>query len=143
MYGQNWEFNSALYGALSMVFNGSEWLRIGLFAFVVLFSIYQGRVQNDLLRCAYVVIACSLLLTPTFYPWYLCWLVPFLCFYPNRAWMYLTGAIVASYWVLVRFDAAGVWNPGWAVLVIEYVPFFALLALDAYRISRKRMKTWA
>ncbi len=142
VYGQNWEFNSALYGALSMVFNGSEWVRIGLFAFVILFSIYQGRAQSDLLRCAYGVIACSLLFTPTFYPWYLCWLVPFLCFYPNRAWIYLTGAIVASYWVLVRFDAAGVWNPGWAVLAIEYVPFFALLAWDAYRISRKRRKTW-
>ena len=103
---------------------------------VAAFALFQGYRQDDLVRCSYLVVACGLLLTPTLYPWYLCWIVPFLCFYPNRAWLYLTGAVGASYWVWVEYNATGNWDPGMSVLVIEYAPFFALLAWGALNQRR-------
>ena len=37
------------------------------------------------------------------------WIVPFLCFYPNYAWILLTGLIMLSYHVLIRYMADGIW----------------------------------
>ena len=98
-----------------------------------IFAVYQGYRQRDVVRYAYLVTGCALLVSPTLYPWYLCWLIPFLCFYISRAWLFLTGAAALSYMVWPVFQETGAWRVGWGVLVIEYVPFFVLLILDAYR----------
>ena len=74
-----------------------------------------------------------ILLSPTVYPWYLVWIVPFLCVYPNRAWLLFTGLVALSYWVWVVYDATGVWALPGGLLALEYVPFYGLLVWDATR----------
>lgn len=68
---------------------------------------------------------------PTLHPWYLVWLVPAMVFYPQRAWLLLTGTVVFSYWVLGGYAVTGEWvEPKW-VRWLEYAPFYALLAWDS------------
>ncbi len=136
VYGDNWKFNPAVYSALGAVFGDAGWIRYGLYAVVALFSIIQGYRQNDLLRCSFLIVGCALLLTPTLYPWYLCWIIPFLCFYPSRAWLYLSGAIAASYWVWVVYNTTGRWEPGAITIMIEYIPFFVLLLWEGFGARR-------
>ncbi len=133
VYGRHWSFNSFGYVVALRVIGVSEVVRVGLAVLVILFAVYQGYRQRDVVRYAYLVTGCALLVSPTLYPWYLCWLIPFLCFYASRAWLFLTGAIALSYMVWPVFRETGVWRIGWGVLLIEYVPFFVLLILDAYR----------
>jgi hypothetical protein len=133
VYGRHWEFNSFGYAVAVRMFKMPELVRLGLAALAILFAFYQGHRQRDIVRYAYLVTGCALLVTPTMYPWYLCWVVPFLCFYVDRSWLYLTGAVVLSYTVWPAFRETGVWRVGWGLLLIEYVPFFILLVLDAYR----------
>ena len=66
------------------------------------------------------------------------WIVPFLCFYRNRAWILFTGLVCLSYWVWEVFPVEGAWELPRRVYVLEYAPFYALLAYDAVRGRRKR-----
>ncbi|MDH3215682.1 MAG: hypothetical protein OEN01_05240 [Candidatus Krumholzibacteria bacterium] len=133
VYGRQWEFNSLIYTAARQLSWSPDWIRLTLMAVVVLFALYQGYRLNDLVRYSYRVLGIALLLSPTIYPWYLCWIVPFLCFHPSRAWLLLTGAIVISYWVWVSFAATGNWEVGIRLLLIEYVPFLSILVYESYR----------
>jgi hypothetical protein len=142
VYSRHWEFNSLVFGVMRLFVEDPRAIRIVLVGIVVLFAFYQSYRQKDLLRYAYLVTGSTLVLSPTVYPWYLCWIVPFLCFYPSRAWLFLTGAVVLSYTVWPYFHDSGVWEVSWVVMLIEYTPFFGLLAYDAARrIKAKQTMT--
>ncbi|MBI5782484.1 MAG: hypothetical protein HZA69_01940, partial [Gammaproteobacteria bacterium] len=94
------------------------------------------RSGAPVLQGALWLIGAALLLTSTLYPWYLLWLLPFLCFYPQRAWILLTGLVMLSYHVLVRYVAGGAWEESWWVRLVIYVPFFALWLNDTWRSRR-------
>ena len=63
--------------------------------------------------------------TPVLHPWYVAFLVPFLCVYPNLGWLLFTGTVFLAYHVLPGWLGEGVWEErGW-VKVVEYLPFYA------------------
>lgn len=140
LYGTHWEFNSLVFAVARAFFDDTFAIRVALAAILALFSLYQGYRRKDIMRYSYYVIGCALLLSPTVYPWYLCWIVPFLCFHSSRAWLYLSGAVVLSYWVWVTYPATGVWGVGWKILLIQYGPFLAILLLEVLR-NRTRDKS--
>ena len=70
-----------------------------------------------------------LLLSPTLYPWYLLWILPFAAKRQNAAFLYLSFAIPLSYALL--FPPPGI--PAGFVLAAEYVPFAILLVLGLRR----------
>ncbi len=137
-YGTWWEFNSLLFSVLRRVFGSPDRIHFALVALVGAYALWQGYRRRDLMQFAYRVVACSLLLSPTVYPWYITWVVPFLCFYSSRAWLFFGGAVMASYWVWVGFPATGLWEVGWAPLLIQYIPFYMLLGYDARQGRRRR-----
>jgi hypothetical protein len=133
LYGAEWSFNGLAYAAVVGVWDHPAGARLLLAAALAAFALWQAWRQADLARYAFLVIGCALLLAPTLYPWYLAWIVPFLCLFPNRAWILLTGLVFASYWVWVGFAESGQWRLPGAVWALEYVPFAALLVYDALR----------
>ena len=137
-YGARWEFNSTVFPLLRLVVGDAARVRGILLLTLAAFAVYEGHRQKDLTRYAFLVVGCALLLTPTLYPWYLCWIIPFLCFSPSLAWIYLTGIVAASYSVWMTSPATGVWNPGVGILVLEYAPFYALLVVEGVRSLRRR-----
>ena len=84
------------------------------------------------------------LLSPVGDPWYLCWVVPFLCLHPWRPWILLTGLIPLYYLgFFVEYHFPGpqgtrVWT---IIKLIEYVPFYGLLLWETVRQSRHGMPT--
>ncbi len=139
-YGAEWEFNASLFSLLRSAFGGAAWVRAGLVVALVLFAFIQGRRQEDLSRFAFLVVGCALLLSPTLYPWYVCWILPFLCFSLSPAWLYLSGMVAASYAVWMTYPITGGWTPGTAVLVLEYAPFYGLLLWEGARPRGRRAK---
>jgi alpha-1,6-mannosyltransferase len=138
VYGRHWNFNSVLFTGLEGLSISPDLIRATILLITALFAIYQGYRQTDFSRFAFLVIGCALLLSPTVYPWYVCWIVPFLCVFASWGWLFFSGAVVISYTVWHVYAQTGTWQvPAWA-LAIEYVPFFALLACDAYRARRLR-----
>lgn len=67
------------------------------------------------------------------HPWYVLWMVPFLCVRPSSPWLYFSGAVVLSY---VEYLVPSGGLPWWAWLG-EYGPLYALLAVGAWRTARR------
>lgn len=135
---QHWRFNDSLF---ALVYWGTGSLPVTRFVVVACFLalvVAVVRLDWPLPRAVMTVLGGMFLLTSTLEPWYLLWIVPFLCLYPNRAWLLLTGLIMLSYEVLVRFNSDGLWveNP-WIGFAI-FVPFFLLLAGDAAAHALRR-----
>ena len=91
----------------------------------------------DPLRVLFVILSVFTLFSPTLHPWYLLWILPFLPFFPNPAWLCLSGLVVLSYEVLGRYVHLGVWEEQIWVRWLEFVPFYLLLV--AVPILRKRL----
>ncbi|HKA36832.1 MAG TPA: hypothetical protein VKH43_08430 [Thermoanaerobaculia bacterium] len=79
-------------------------------------------------------LAALLLLSPTLYPWYLLWILPFAAKGRNPAFLYLSFAVPLSY--ALAFPLPGV--PAGLVLAAEYVPFAVLLLLGVRRSETAR-----
>ena len=91
--------------------------------------------RNDaVLKFAFMAIGTFLILAPTVHPWYLTWIVPFLCFNNSWAWIVLTGTVVFYYFMnhnlfstLIEYNNEWVWQEVHWLKLPEYVPFYGLL----------------
>ncbi len=90
----------------------------------------NGGEAAGMTRAGALAIGTYLLLVPTsMHPWYVLWIVPFLCFQPWPAWLYWSGAVTLSYMSYVVEPAPIPW---WAWLA-EYGPLYALLLHSGWR----------
>ena len=126
VFYRKWWFNDSLFSVLYKVLGGAEPARRFGFVSVCLIAGFCLVKKYDVYRSLLIVYGAVLLFSPVVHPWYLCWLLPFLIFRPNPAWLFLSGWIMISY--LIRyFYPDGVWpRVLWLKLVI-YVPFYAML----------------
>ncbi|MBI3449526.1 MAG: hypothetical protein HY049_11510 [Acidobacteria bacterium] len=90
------------------------------------------RRWDDPCREILALLGGALLLSPTLHPWYLLWIAPFLPIVPRRSWLWLTfAAPLLSYPMMAA--RAGDADPLAWLAAVEYVPFFALLAIESAR----------
>jgi len=102
------------------------------------------RYNNDsVLRFSFFAIGAFLILSPTVHPWYLTWIVPFLCFNNNWAWLALTGTIVFYYFMnhalfsrLIEYNNEWVWQEVHWLKLPEYLPFYGLLIYNYWRKTK-------
>ena len=91
----------------------------------------------EFIRGIFWIMALVFLLSPVQNPWYLSWVVPFLCIFPERSWITLTG-LVGLYYLDFYFDYQelekfSLWIP-W----VEYLPFYFLLSLEFRKNQNKK-----
>ena len=85
------------------------------------------------MRRSFIVLAVTLLVVPTLFPWYLLWLLPLAAVVgrrPSWAFILLTGLVVFLYTFYISIQAYW-WTP-----LAEYVPFYVALAVE-YRQWRR------
>jgi len=96
----------------------------------------RGNIEmnNFVLNYAFVAIGTFLILIPTLHPWYLTWIIPFLCFNKNRAWILLTGTVICYYFMshelfskMIWYNDEWVWKEVHWLKLPEYIPFYVLL----------------
>lgn len=149
MYSRYWTFNASLFTLLDPVQTGLipnvatlpiNPLRLLVMLGIIGYALIAARQLESTDRLGTIrairnVLAAYLLLMPTVDPWYVCWLLPFLCFSPSRGLLLFTLTAVLSYWYYL-----GNVLPAW-VLWVEYVPVYLLLVWDwGEPIMRRR---WA
>ena len=85
--------------------------------------------NNFVLNYAFVAIGTFLILAPTLHPWYLTWIIPFLCFNKNRAWLILTGTVICYYFMnhelfskMIWYNDEWVWKEVHWLKLPEYLP---------------------
>ena len=85
------------------------------------------------MRRVLLAVAAFVVCTPTLYPWYLIWALPLLVLVPDLAIVSILLLAPLSYVVLIPWQERGAWTlPAWVTLA-EYAPFYAFLALGAWR----------
>ena len=152
-YAGGWERNHALFGALReatartlmdengfIPINPNSVVRVIIALGLAVTAIALGwQVRNrraHIPAAALTVAALLLLLSPTAYPWYYVWILPFLCIVPVRGLM-LLGVLLPFYYL--RFDMVDWGNAPvfdrWIVW-LEFGPVLALLAYDL--LTRRR-----
>ncbi len=92
----------------------------------------------DFVRGFFWIMALVFLLSPVQNPWYLCWIVPFLCIFPQRSLLTLTG-LVGFYYLDFYFDYQELQIYSQLIPWVEYLPFYFLLTLELWK-SRKQLR---
>ncbi len=133
VYGAEWHFNGLVFDLLLRILRDPRLTRGLLVLLLVVVVVHRALREKDVLRYGLVVIGAGLLLAPTLYPWYVSWIIPFLCFFPNRAWILFTGLVFVSYRVWGVFAVEGAWYLPWHNYLFEYLPFYGLLVYDFFR----------
>lgn len=126
-------FNLGLSAYLMKFFHTLDPLVIGkIFACALIVAsvvvwIKKKRSAIDSLRFAYVLAGLQVVLTSaSLQPWYVVWMIPFLCLFPSPAWLYFSLIVPFSY---LKYDSPQGILPEW-VRHMEYIPFFILLAVE-------------
>src|SRR5437667_1356360 len=78
------------------------------------------------------------MLSPTAFPWYFTWSVPFLCVYPCAPWLLMSVAAVLGYSPVVAYAAGQPYRDSPFILALEYVPVYLWLAIGLVRRARAR-----
>jgi hypothetical protein len=130
VYGDKWRFNDSLFSIVLYMTGSLEHAKLLIGAAFLLVTFVLFRLPPEPMKTAYTLTGAYLLLTPTLQPWYVVWIVPFLCLFPNRAWLLLTGLVAVSYHVLIQFVQTGLWKEAEWVRYVQYLPFYALLLAD-------------
>jgi len=148
-YGEQWEMNDALFmvfqwsldAALNLtgIFAGAAGTGARLLAFLVLagwtwrVTFRSGSLDlSALCRRSLLITAALFLLSPTQFPWYYLWLLPFLAIQPRGSLLLLT-ALLPLYYLRFYFKAVGdVGTFDNGIVWLEYAPVWLLLAREWY-----------
>jgi hypothetical protein len=154
IYIDKWIFNGSIFPVLVEIlksFNLStnpilvaKIVIIAVLSIALLYYIDKSRkYENDtfhLLKFAFLLTGLYLILSPTVHPWYVIWVIPFLCIFKSRSWILLSGSVILSYSVYIAYDTLGIWSEIWWVKIIEYVPFYLLLFYESKSIRNLLVK---
>jgi hypothetical protein len=127
-YQAIWQnYNPSLYAVL-LWFTGHAEIAAGIGEGIVLgLAIWAAARKVDPLRAAFLLVGAILMFAPNTYSWYVTWIVPLLCFFPNPAWLLLTILQFLSYKVLIEYQINGIWHFDPYFQWLTYAPFYALL----------------
>ncbi len=139
-YGRYWKYNSFIYRGLFELFNHEQIPKIilSLLFIAIYWKKWWETYRDDSLfsKSFIFIVACVLLFSPVFHPWYLVILLPGLVIYYSRAWIVLSGLIYLSYIILIKYYAQGVWKESAYVILSEYIPFYTLLIYDYFQSKK-------
>jgi hypothetical protein len=147
-FAERWETNSLLFPLLRAL-TGERWLAniiVGLaLAAVTLIILRRVDVRHEraFVWANFCVLGALFLLSPVGNPWYFLWLMPFLCCFPLRSWLLLSG-LLGLYYLSFYFIYRGAADAFRWVIWVEYGPFYALLLWEVLtqrtRCSPSRQK---
>jgi alpha-1,6-mannosyltransferase len=150
-YGRSWENNDSIFRILIFLsehsldilgyktFQKYAAARVAAASLTILWIVFlslKKPYEIDFFRRSLYIIAFVFLISPTEFPWYYTWLLPFLCLQPRLSLLILT-ALLPLYYLRYYLEPRGELNVFSDVLVwIEFVPVWVLLLLEWRRGKR-------
>ena len=133
-FERNWQDNNASLYTLLKIFSDSHEFAAGIGVGVTAgLAFWTALRKIEPTRAAFLILGSILIFSPNAYPWYFTWIIPFLCFNFNPAWLLLTILQFLSYKVLIEYQDYGIFNFDPRYLALTYIPFYALLLWQAVR----------
>jgi hypothetical protein len=127
-YARDWVNNGSLFHLLRFVAGSRAGGKV-LAALVVLAVVgYLAKRRAAPLWSSLVLTGGVVLVSPTAYPWYFTWSIPFLCFYPSAAWLLMSVTSVLAYTPAITYGAGEPLKNSLLMLTLEYGPVYFWLA---------------
>jgi len=137
-YFKDWCFNASVYAVLSAFFHNGLMLEKILLVILAAAGFWLARILDNLLAYVGLMVSAALIVSPVVYPWHVCWLLPFLCFYPFWSGILWSALVCLSYVVLsVYANTQSLVLSGW-VPWIEYGVVFSFLIMELMRWRRRQ-----
>lgn len=136
-YAHGWINNASLFLLLQFVARsklGAE-LIAGSIVFVAI--VYLEKKQAAPLWSSLILTGGVLLVSPTAYPWYFTWSIPFLCFYSSAPWLLMSVTCILAYTPAIANGADGPLQNSLLMLLLEYGPVYLWLGYHCWT-ARKR-----
>ncbi len=138
-YARDWVNNGSLFHLLRFV-AGSRAGGELLAALILLAAIgYLAKRRAEPLWSSLVLTGGVLLLSPTAFPWYFTWSIPFLCFYPSSAWLLMSVTSVLAYTPAIAYGAGEPLKNSLLMLSLEYGPVYLWLAYYCWAARRTKL----
>lgn len=134
-YAQRWRGNDSMFYLIERMmelFNenpehAAKLVAVGLLAVTVVWlTLRKPTTHIAFIKSVFITLAAVLLLSPTVYPWYVAWSVPFLCFMFSPGWFIFTGTVILGY--LMSLYGHPLW-----LRVAEYLPVYAVFVFSILR----------
>lgn len=134
-YAEHWRGNDSLFYLLEWVTglftsnpeHAAKLVTLGLLAILMAWlTLRKPKGPMPLVKSVFITLAAVLLLSPTVYPWYVAWSVPFLCFIFSPGWFIFTGTVILCYLMSLYG------NPLW-LRTAEYLPVFLAFGFSILR----------
>ncbi|WP_455463594.1 hypothetical protein [Candidatus Hodarchaeum mangrovi] len=140
VYATDWYFNASIFWIIFQLNMDIQTSKIiaGLIFLILIFLLTKQANKSTILpyKQAYLIIGAFILLQPTFHPWYIFWIFPFILLDNekiNLSWIILTGSLILSYHVYIQFDSLNIWLENDWIRILEFVPFYVILIGEHWR----------
>jgi len=132
-YAKGWEGNDSLFRLIRAAGNSKPQAELVAAALLLILVAYASRRRLEPTSASLVLISGLLFLSPTAFPWYFAWIVPFLCFNACAPFLLLSIASVLGYTPVVAYAAGQPYRDRTFILLLEYAPVLAWLGFRALR----------
>lgn len=112
---------------------------VGILAIILVLYLIRNKIKNELdyFRIGLAIIAITFFISPTQFPWYYIWMLPFLTFIPYKPLLLLT-VLMPLYYLRYYYEPRGEYDFYYQYIVwLEYLPALVWLGYDL--ISKKFM----
>jgi alpha-1,6-mannosyltransferase len=157
VYAKSWENNDAFFMAVVWmwkfvlpIFGIHPWHAqlagritvLGILAILILFLILRKREDGaSFINQCLVIVAAGFLISPTQFPWYFVWVIPFLTTKPMFSLLILT-ALLPFYYLRFYLEPRGMislFNSG--IVWLEFLPVWFLLLRDWFNSHKLKLTT--
>ncbi len=138
-YARDWVNNASFFYLLHFVARSKAGAELGAGLIVLVVSVYLAKRRAAPLWSSLVLTGGVLLLSPTAYPWYFTWSIPFLCFYPSGAWLLMSVTSVLAYTPAIASGAGEPLKNSLLMLSLEYGPVYLWLAYNCWETYWTRL----
>jgi hypothetical protein len=124
-YATFWRFNETLF-ALPAALMGPRAAVFACVAALAALALALAWLRTEPAAAALAVVAGTLLLAPSVFPWYALWLLPLLVLRDAPGALLFTGSVGLAYLVYPAWHSGDPWQVGWGVRALEYGPCLAV-----------------
>ncbi len=135
-YLSSWSFNGGIYTFFNQFIHNGYTTHTLVFILLIVSLLIIFVYFKKTIRSIYLAWAAYIVLAPTLYPWYLGWIAalhPLIGFYSISAFLFLINLSNIT-------PLQTQWREFTWVLLVEYIPFFALFIFDLYLMRKNELK---
>lgn len=104
----------------------------GVIIYLLFRKSFLHKSEGLLMFYFFILMGLVFLLSPVQNPWYLSWVIPFMCLFPWRSWILLTG-LVGLYYLDFYFDYQDIPQYSEWIPWVEYTPFYVYFAYEIWK----------